>query len=130
MTEDSEFGKGFADDHDNWGMKVDPDKLETLHCLSSHLSAELDYHKDPRKRPTFTFHAVDEQLSPNEFNLENLLSSQDILPGDLQKLKDAKIRTVGDLRKKGVSTFQYALCIEEHPCFDTRTGCMGSYRWK
>ena len=27
VTEDSEFGKGFADDHDDWGMNVNPEKL-------------------------------------------------------------------------------------------------------
>ena len=43
MTEDSEFGKGFADDHDDWGMDVNPEKLNTLHCLNGHLSAEEDY---------------------------------------------------------------------------------------
>jgi len=109
VTEGDDDFIGFADDHDNWGMKIDPDELKTLHCLSAHLSAELDYHKDPRKRPTFTFQAVDEQLSPNEFNLENILSSQDILPGDLQKLKGANIRTVGDLRKKGVGAMTKSL---------------------
>jgi len=117
MSEESEFGIGFADEHDNWGMKVDPDKLETLRCLSAHLSAESDYYKDPRKRPTFTFHAMEEKSSPNDFNLENLLSSQDILPSDLQKLKEAKIRTVGDLREKSVSSIMKSLGLHSSMSF-------------
>ena len=50
MTEDSEFGKGFADDHDDWGMKVNPKKLNTLNCLNGHLSAEEDYYRDPSEK--------------------------------------------------------------------------------
>ena len=102
MTEGSEFGKGFADDHDDWGMKVDPEKLNTLNCLNGHLSAEEDYYRDPRRRPRFTFYAVDEQLPPDAFNLERLMSSQDIRPDDLKKLSKGGIRTVGHVRKTGV----------------------------
>ena len=109
MTEEDDDFIGFADDHDNWGMKVNPDNLNTLYCLSAHLSAELDYHNDPRKRPRFTFHTVDEQSPPNEFNLEDLLSSQDFRPVDFQKLHDAKVRTVGDLRGKGVDSIAKSL---------------------
>ena len=42
MSEESEFGKGFADDHDDWGMNVNPEKLNTLKCLNDHLYAEED----------------------------------------------------------------------------------------
>ena len=66
-----------ADEHDDWGMKVDPEKLNTLNCLNGHLSAEEDYYRDPRRRPRFTFYAVDEQLPPDAFNLERLMSTQD-----------------------------------------------------
>ena len=40
MTEDVEFDLGFADEHDDWGLKVNPEELNTLNCLNSHLSAE------------------------------------------------------------------------------------------
>jgi len=102
VTEGSEFGKGFADDHDDWGMKVNPEKLNTLNCLNGHLSAEEDYYRDPRRRPRFTFYAVDEQLPPDAFNLERFMSSQDIRPDDLKKLSKGGIRTVGHVRKTGV----------------------------
>ena len=102
VTKEPEFGKGFADDHDDWGKKVDPDKLNTLNCLNGHLSAEEDYYRDPRRRPIFTFYAVDEQLPPDAFNLERLLLSQDIRPDDLKKLNGGGIRTAGHVRKTGV----------------------------
>jgi hypothetical protein len=98
----SEFELGFADYNDDWGMKVNPDKLNTLNCLNGHLSAEEDYYRDPRRRPRFTFYAVDEQLPPDAFNLERLLSSQDIRPDDLKKLNGNGIRTAGHVRKTGV----------------------------
>ena len=109
MTEDSEFGKGFADDYDDWGMKVDPEKLNTLHCLNGHLSAEEDYCRDPRRRPRFTFSAIDELLSPYDANLEQLMSSQDIRPDDFKKLNRGGIRTVGDVRKTGVDELTKSL---------------------
>ena len=109
MTEDSEFGKGFADDHDDWGMNVNPEKLNTLHCLNGHLSAEEDYYRDPRRRPRFTFYAIDELLSPYDANLEQLMSSQDIRPDDLKKLNKGGIRTVGDVRKTGVDELTKSL---------------------
>ena len=102
MTEDVEFDLGFADDHDDWGLKVNPEKLNTLNCLNGHLSAEEDYYRDPRRRPRFTFYAVDEKLHPDNFNIERLMSSQDIRPDDLKKLSEGKIRTVGHVRKTGV----------------------------
>ena len=102
MSEESEFGKGFADDHDDWGMNVNPEKLNTLNCLNGHLSAEEDYYRDPRRRPRFTFYAVDEQIPPDAFNLERFMSSQDIRPDDLKKLSKGGIRTVGHVRKTGV----------------------------
>jgi len=103
MTDDPEFGKGFADEHDDWGKNVDPEKLNTLNCLNGHLSAEEDYYRDPRRRPIFTFYAVDDQLPPDAFNLERLLSSQDIRPDDLKKLNGDGIRIVGHVRKAGVN---------------------------
>jgi len=102
MSEESEFGKGFADDHDDWGMNVNPEKLNTLNCLNGHLSAEEDYYRDPRRRPRFTFYAVSEKLPPDNFNIERLMSSQDIRPDDLKKLSKGGIRTVGHVRKTGV----------------------------
>ena len=102
MSEESEFGIGFADDHDDWGMRVNPEKLNTLNCLNGHLSAEEDYYRDPRRRPRFTFYAVDEQIHPDAFNLERFMSSQDIRPDDLKKLSKGGIRTVGHVRKTGV----------------------------
>ena len=76
--------------------------MNTLNCLNGHLSAEEDYYRDPRRRPRFTFYAVDEQLPPDAFNLEWLMSSQDIRPDDLKKLSKGGIRTVGHVRKTGV----------------------------
>lgn len=102
MSEESEFGKGFSDEYDDWGAKVDPKNLNTLQCLNAHLSAEEDYYRDPRRRPRFTFTAVDELLSPDAFKLESLMSSQDIRPDDLKKLSKSGIHTVGHVRKKGV----------------------------
>ena len=102
VTEEPEFDLGFADEYDDWGMKVDPEKLNTLNCLNGHLSAEEDYYRDPRRRPRFTFYAMDEQLPPDAFNLERLMSSQDIRPDDLKKLSKGGIRTVGHVRKTGV----------------------------
>ena len=108
MTEEN-FDLGFADEHDDWGRTVDPKKLNTLNCLNSHLSAEEDYYRDPRRRPRFTFYAVDEQLSPDAFNLERLMSSQDIRPDDLKKLNGGGIRTVGHVRKTGVDELTKSL---------------------
>jgi len=102
VTEESDFDLGFADEHDDWGKGVDPKNLNTLRCLNAHLSAEEDYYRDPRRRPRFTFYAVDEQLPPDAFNLERLMSSQDIRPDDLKKLNSGGIRTVGHVRKTGV----------------------------
>jgi len=102
VTEEPEFDLGFADEHDDWGKKVDPDKLNTLNCLNGHLSAEEDYYRDPRRRPRFTFYVVDDQLHPDAFNLERLLLSQDIRPDDLKKLNGGGIRTAGHVRKTGV----------------------------
>ena len=102
MTEEPEFDLGFADEYDDWGAKVDPKNLNTLQCLNAHLSAEEDYYRDPRRRPRFTFYAMDEQLPPDAFNLERLMSSQDIRPDDLKKLSKGGIRTVGHVRKTGV----------------------------
>ena len=102
MNEEYESDLGFADRHDDWGTKVNPKDLNTLNCLNDHLSAEEDYYRDPRRRPSFTFDAVDDQLPPDAFNLERLLSSQAIRPNDLKKLHDGGIRTVGHIRKTGV----------------------------
>ena len=102
MAEEVEFDLGFADDYDDWGLKVNPEKLNTLNCLNGHLSAEEDYYRDPRRRPRFTFYAVNEQLPPDNFNIERLMSSQDIRPDDLKKLSEGKVRTVGHVRKTGV----------------------------
>ena len=102
MTEDVEFDLGFADEHDDWGLKVNPEELNTLNCLNSHLSAEEDYYRDPRRRLRFTFHAVSEKLPPDNFNIERLMSSQDIRPDDLRQLSEGGVRTVGHIRKTGV----------------------------
>ena len=109
----SEFELGFADDHDDWGTNVDPTNLNTLKCLNGHLSAEEDYYRDPRRRPRFTFYAVDEQLPPDAFNLERLMLSQDIRPDDLKKLNSGGIRTVGHVRKTGVDGLIKSLSL--HP---------------
>ena len=103
MTEGPEFDLGFADEHDDWGKGVDPQNLNTLRCLNAHLSAEEDYYRDPRRRPRFTFYAVDEKLPPDAFNLERLMSSQDIRPDDLKKLSKGGIKTVGHVRKTGIN---------------------------
>ena len=102
MSEEYESSLGFADHHDDWGVNVNPENLNTLNCLNGHLSAEEDYYRDPRRRPRFTFYAVDEKLPPDAFNLERLMSSQDIRPDDLKKLNEGGIRTVGHVRKIGV----------------------------
>ena len=102
MTEGSEFNLGFADYHDDWGKVVNPNDLNTLNCLNDHLSAEEDFYRDPRRRPSFTFYAVNEKLPPDASNLERLMSSQDIRPDDLKKLNNGGIRTVGHVRKAGV----------------------------
>jgi len=109
MTEELEFDLGFADDHDDWGTNVDPDRLDTLYCLNSHLAAEEDYYRDPRRRPIFTFSAVNEKLPPDQQKLEHLMSSQDIRPDDLKKLNDGGIRTVGQVRKAGVDALVKSL---------------------
>ena len=31
MTEELEFELGFADDHDDWGTNVNPERLDTLY---------------------------------------------------------------------------------------------------
>ena len=103
MTKELESDLGFAEEYDDWGEKVDPKNLNTLQCLNAHLSAEEDFYRDPRRRPRFTFYAVDEQLPPDAFNLEWLMSSQDIRPDDLKKLSKGGIRNVGHVRKKGVN---------------------------
>mgnify|MGYP001275994479 CR=1 FL=1 len=103
MTKELESDLGFADEYDDWGATVDPKNLNTLQCLNAHLSAEEDYYRDPRRRPRFTFKAVDEKLPPDDFNLEWLMSSQDIRPDDLKKLSKGGIRNVGHVRKKGVN---------------------------
>ena len=72
MPEDSEFGKGFADDHDDWGMKVNPEELNTLHCLNGHLSAEEDYYPDPRRRPYSHFTQLTNSYLPMMPNLRGL----------------------------------------------------------
>ena len=74
-----------------------------------HLSAEEDYYRDPRRRPRFTFSAIDELLSPYDANLEQLMSSQDIRPDDFKKLNKGGIRTVGDVRKTGVDELTKSL---------------------
>jgi len=109
VIEESKFEIGFADEHDDWGAKVDPKNLNTLKCLNSHLSAEEDYYRDPRRRPRFTFYAVNEQLSPDAFNLERFMSSQDIRPDDLKKLNDGGIRTIGHVRKAGIEELTKSL---------------------
>ena len=111
MSEELEFGKGFADGHDDWGKEINPNDLNTLNCLNDHLSAEDDYYRDPRRRPIFTFYAVDNQLSPDDFNLEILLSSQDIRPNDLRKLHSKGVRTVGQIRKIGINELVKSLSL-------------------
>jgi len=46
---------------------------------------------------------VDEKLPPDAFNLERLMSSQDIRPDDLKKLSKGGIKTVGHVRKTGIN---------------------------
>ena len=104
-----EFNLGFADPHDDWGVKVDPDNLNTLRCLNSHLDAEEDYHRDPRRRPRFTFNAVNKKLSPDEFSLERELASHNVRPLDVEKLTSKGISTVGHVRVKGVNSLVQSL---------------------
>ena len=110
MSDDG-FNLGFADDHDDWGKKVNPDNLNTLRCLNAHLSAEEDYYRDPRRRPRFTFYAVDEKLPPDAFSLERELTSHDIRPDDLKKLSSNGIKTVGHVRKQGVDSLVTSLSL-------------------
>jgi hypothetical protein len=109
VTEEFESDLGFADHHDDWGKDVNPNDLNTLNCLDNHLSAEEDYYRDPRRRPSFTFYAVNEKTSPDAFKLEGLLLSQDIRPDDLKKLNSGGIRTLGQVRKAGVDSLVTSL---------------------
>ncbi len=102
MTEEPEFDLGFADEHDDWGKGVDPKNLNTLRCLNAHLSAEEDYHRDPRRRPRFAFFVDHKLISPDSLSLEREFVSHDVLPKDLKKLKDGGVNKVGQVRKEGV----------------------------
>jgi len=97
-----EFNLGFADDHDDWGTNVDPNNLNTLRCLNAHLSAEEDYYRDPRRRPRFSFFAIDQKIPPDSYYLDQELASHDIRPEDVKQLEKNGLKNVGQVRKKGV----------------------------
>jgi hypothetical protein len=101
LTEE-EFNLGFADDHDDWGQVVNPENLNTLRCLNSHLSAEEDYYKDPRRRPRFSFFAETKLIPPDTIQLTQELAAHDVRPEDMKKLKADGLKNIGQIRKEGV----------------------------
>ena len=102
---DEEFNLGFADEHDDWGKGVDPKNLNTLRCLNSHLSAEEDYYRDPRRRPRFSFFADNNLIPPDAFKLNRELAGQDVRPEDMKKIEQDGVKNVGRVRKEGVDEF-------------------------
>lgn len=102
MSEE-EFNLGFADDHDDWGLGVDPKNLNTLRCLNSHLSAEEDYYKDPRRRPRFSFFADTKLIPPDAFQLIRELAAHDVRPEDIKKIEEQGVKNIGQIRKEGVN---------------------------
>ena len=102
---EEEFNLGFADDHDDWGLGVDPKNLNTLRCLNSHLSAEEDYYKDPRRRPRFSFFADPKLIPPDVLQLSRELAAHDVRPEDMNKIEGQGVKNLGQIRKEGVNAF-------------------------
>ena len=103
MSEE-EFNLGFADDHDDWGLGVDPQNLNTLRCLNSHLAAEEDYYKDPRRRPRFSFFADTKLIPPDVLQLNRELAAHDVRPEDMKKIEEHGLKNIGQIRKEGVNS--------------------------
>ena len=104
MSEE-EFNLGFADEHDDWGQGVDPKNLNTLRCLNSHLSAEEDYYKDPRRRPRFSFFADTKLTPPDKSQLNRELAAHDVRPEDMKNIEEHGVKNIGQIRKEGVNSF-------------------------
>jgi hypothetical protein len=119
---EEEFNLGFADEHDDWGQGVDPKNLNTLRCLNSHLSAEEDYYKDPRRRPRFSFFADTKLIPPDKLQLNRELAAHDVRPEDMKKIEEHGVKNIGQIRKEGVNfnlqttrtSFKHAICAPKH----------------
>ncbi|MBT5282464.1 MAG: AAA family ATPase [Euryarchaeota archaeon] len=103
MSEE-EFNLGFADDRDDWGLGVDPKNLNTLRCLNSHLSAEEDYYKDPRRRPRFSFFADAKLIPPDTLQLNRELAAHDVRPEDMKRIEGHGLKKIGQIRKEGANS--------------------------
>ena len=118
---DEEFNLGFADEHDDWGKGVDPKNLNTLRCLNSHLSAEEDYYRDPRRRPRFSFFADNNLIPPDAFQLNRELAGQDVRPEDMKNIEQDGVKNVGQVRKEGVDEFCRRLRLHSSMRYALRT---------
>jgi len=101
---EEEFNLGFADDRDDWGLGVDPKNLNTLRCLNSHLSAEEDYYKDPRRRPRFSFFADAKLIPPDTLQLNRELAAHDVRPEDMKRIEGHGLKKIGQIRKEGANS--------------------------